>query len=70
MNHYIVKNKEEFENSVFGGEELLKNHPEILSTGVKLLPINGFYYILNKENLPVSDCSFFSKNEMQYLQKI
>lgn len=70
MKRYIAKNKEEFKNSVFGGDDFLNNHPELLKIGVKLQHINGFYYILNKEGQPISDCSFFSENEMKYLQEI
>lgn len=61
----------DFKSNIFGAESMLDFYPNILTEGVRCRKIREFWYIINpKTNQPYSDCSFFSEEEMLYLEEV
>lgn len=60
-------NVEEFKSDVFGGDDLLKHFPQLLTDGVYVEYIKHNYYILDDDFNPVNDTAFFTSDELEYL---
>ena len=65
-----VKDQDEFESCVFGADDLLEQWPALLTEGAEVIQSGSMYYLCDAKQGIISDSAFFSKNEMQYLEKI
>lgn len=63
---FRIKDMKGFEDAVFGAEDLLQFYPELL-TGIELRLIDGVYFVI-KNGKVVSDSSFFTLEEMQFME--
>ncbi|HET8688478.1 MAG TPA: hypothetical protein VFM18_17845 [Methanosarcina sp.] len=63
-----IKDRDGFDN-VFGADCFLECFPELLTTGVEVRRHNDFYYVF-RDGKFVHDSSFFTEEEMQYLEII
>lgn len=55
-----------FISGVFGADDLLKYYPELMY-GVELKKFGEFYYVIKNGKI-VSDTSFFSEEEMKFME--
>lgn len=62
-----VADLEGFENSVFGADCFLEWWPEILTTGIQVELRDDLYYIVHPN---ASDSSFFTEEEMEFLEDV
>tara|TARA_B100000929_G_scaffold247489_1_gene206221 strand:- start:2678 stop:2893 length:216 start_codon:yes stop_codon:yes gene_type:complete len=70
MKKFRVKDLDGFENSVFGADDLLELFPALTTSGVSLVQQGSNYYVTDSKGNIVSDCTFFSEEEMQYMEEI
>lgn len=63
---FKIKDLEGFQNEVFGADDLIKYFPELM-TGIELQIIDGCYYVM-KNGKMINDTSFFTLDEMQFME--
>jgi len=66
---FKIKDLVGFQLEVFGSETILQYFPELNTTGVELIEVDGFHYIA-KDGKPVSDSAFFSTFELSFLEEV
>lgn len=58
---------DQFNASVFGGEDIVRNYPELLGDGVPIVFFDKFWYIYDIEKSRMDTNNFFSDEELSYL---
>lgn len=66
VERFKVKIGDNFQ-AVFGADSFIENFPEIATTGIEVVKINSYYYVV-KNNKIVHDSAFFTEEELEYLE--
>jgi predicted transglutaminase-like protease len=67
---YRIADLTKFNNSVFGADCLLEIFPELTTTGVNLLHINDYFYVVDDNNNINSNSAFFTQEELHCLEQV